>query len=134
MKYLILLYVVITTTFASCNQFYFNQFQPTIQGHKELCFDQFTVLYNSQTKTPIYSAEVLNGETPHLKRDAAFHTELTLQPNERATLDDYKQVDNNNIHYDRGHMSPSADMTTQQAQYQSFSLANMIPQIGVCVS
>ncbi len=92
---------------------------------KELCFEGFAVMHSGITKTPIWSAEYLTKEkiAAALKRKDKFHPESRLSPSERSELSDYAKSG-----YDRGHMTPSADMGTDGAQEDSFSLANMVPQ------
>jgi endonuclease G len=92
-----------------------------------LCFSEYADLHSGLTKTPVWSAEHLTGEridaASHLKRKNPFHAESSLPADQRAELSDYKGSG-----YDRGHMSPNGDMSTEKAQRESFSLANMIPQ------
>jgi endonuclease G len=92
-----------------------------------LCFEGYAVMHSGVSHTPIWSAEHLTAQrieaAKGMKRKNAFHTEEQLPASDRAELNDY-------VHsgYDRGHMSPSGDMPTENAQHESFSLANMIPQ------
>lgn len=93
----------------------------------ELCFDGFTVMYSGLTRTPLWSAEHLtrarieNAEV--LSRLNNFHEESQLPVDIRSTLADYKSSG-----FDRGHMSPNGDMGTRAQQFNSFSLANIVPQ------
>lgn len=82
-------------------------------------------MHSGITKTPLWSAEYLTKEkiAAPLKRKDKFHPESRLSPSERSELSDYAKSG-----YDRGHMTPSADMGTDSAQADSFSLANMVPQ------
>jgi endonuclease G len=92
-----------------------------------VCFEEYAVLYSGVSRTPLWSAEHLTRtrieDTKGLKRQNAFHAEEQLPASDRSELMDYAHSG-----YDRGHMSPSGDMSTANAQYESFSLANMIPQ------
>jgi endonuclease G len=92
---------------------------------KELCFEGFAVMHSGITKTPIWSAEYLTREkiAARIQRKDMFHPESRLPASERAELSDYAKSG-----YDRGHMTPSADMGTESAQAESFSLANIVPQ------
>ena len=92
-----------------------------------LCNDAYAVLASGVTHGPIWSAEHPTAasldaarETP---RQGEFHPEDRLPIADQAQLEDYRRSG-----YDRGHMAPSGDMPDEQAQQQSFSLANMVPQ------
>lgn len=119
--------------FAECPQHFYQGFSPKATAAqpgqlRELCFDSFAVLHSGQSKTAVYSAEHL---TPSRMADAKgerrtdrFYEEARLPAAERATLSDYR-----GSNYDRGHLSPAGDMPNPNAMAQSFSLANMVPQV-----
>ncbi|MDM1246177.1 DNA/RNA non-specific endonuclease [Acinetobacter sichuanensis] len=90
-----------------------------------LCFNGFNVMYSGVSKTPLWTAEHLSPErlSQKIKREDSFHEETRVSLSHRALLSDYKGSG-----YDRGHMSPNADMPDKASQHDSFSLANMVPQ------
>ena len=99
--------------------------QPRTQ---EICFRAFAVLHSGLTRTPLYAAEYLTRKNMRnagkLSRKDSFHAEDALPERDRAELSDYERSG-----YDRGHMAPNADFATRKAQAESFSLANMVPQV-----
>lgn len=92
-----------------------------------LCFDGFAIGYSGVSKTALWSAEHLTREriekANELERVNSFHEESRLPDSAKAYLSDY-----HNVTYDRGHLAPNGDMATPEQQYDSFSLANIIPQ------
>ena len=120
--------------FASCNQHFASGQPPQIVNPKlkprtqELCFEAFAVLHSGVSRTPLYSAEHLTRQNlasaGELSRKDSFHAEDRLPERDRAELSDYARSG-----YDRGHLAPNADMPTRKAQAESFSLANMVPQV-----
>ncbi len=92
-----------------------------------LCFEGFAALHSGVSRTPLWSAEHLTaprlGQARMVKRRNAYHEEDRLPFWQRAELDDYARSG-----FDRGHLSPSADMATDHAQFESFSLSNIVPQ------
>ncbi|WP_176025962.1 DNA/RNA non-specific endonuclease [Robbsia andropogonis] len=94
-----------------------------------LCYRFYSVMASGITRTPLWSAEHLTVDSVAaartVKRHDAFHAEMSLLADDRAELEDYRTSG-----FDRGHMSPSADMPDAVAQEQSFSLANMVPQVS----
>jgi endonuclease G len=94
---------------------------------REICYSGYAVLHSGVTRTPLWAAEHLTRSDVEaaagFERRSTFHAEPALPTDERARLTDYERSG-----YDRGHMTPSEDMSDPQAQYESFSLANIVPQ------
>ncbi|TFW11327.1 DNA/RNA non-specific endonuclease [Massilia arenosa] len=94
---------------------------------RELCYGVFGVMHSGLTRTPLWSAEYLKADAiasaQTLSRENSFHPEERLPRSERAELKDYARSG-----FDRGHMSPNGDMPDRRSQYESFTLANMVPQ------
>ena len=92
-----------------------------------LCNDAYASLASGITHGAIWSAEHPTAASleaaRHVRREGEFHAEDRLPPPDQAQLADYRRSG-----FDRGHMTPSGDMPNEQAQQQTFSLANMVPQ------
>jgi endonuclease G len=92
-----------------------------------LCYTQIGLQNSARTKTPLWSAEYLTSDrikaAKLLKRKNTFHAEPLITIQDRAVLADYLGSG-----YDRGHMSPDKDQPDALSMYESFSLANMVPQ------
>lgn len=95
-----------------------------------LCYRAYAVLYSTDTRTALWSAERLTAAAVEaarkLPRDSEFYEEDRLPASARARLTDYLRSG-----FDRGHLSPSADFSDKSAQAESFSLANIVPQNSV---
>ncbi|MES3025851.1 MAG: DNA/RNA non-specific endonuclease [Pseudomonadota bacterium] len=101
---------------------------PKLQAHtRELCYGVFGVMHSGLTRTPLWSAERLEVDNIEsaatLTRKNSFHAETKLPRSQRAELSDYARSG-----FDRGHMAPNGNMPDEDAQRESFSLANMVPQ------
>ena len=134
MKKITLLLLSALVAYASetnCTNLYLNNNAPDIYNKKiaiktqELCSDEYAVMYSAISKTPLWSAEHLRNDMfdRKAKRSDQFHEDNRIAYDDRAHLEDY-------VHsgYDRGHMSPSADFTNRDSNFQSFLLSNMVPQ------
>lgn len=115
-----------------CGGYYVDRLSPLLGTNYPtelyyLCLNGFALGYASTSKTALWSAERLTDKTveeaSRLDRVDNFHEESQLPPRIKAFLADYQHVA-----YDRGHLAPNGDMNTLAAQYDSFSLANIIPQ------
>jgi len=131
---LILAFALTGYASASCLEDFYGGQTPIINNSKmltnyhELCFSAFGVGYSGITRTPLWSAEYLTQahvqQAAGLTRVDSFHEETQLPADERSTLADYKGSG-----YDRGHTTPNGDMYDTTTQYDSFSLANIVPQV-----
>lgn len=94
-----------------------------------LCYSQNTVGYSNLYKTGVWSAEHLTRDmvkrARQQSREDSFHEDDRIEVQYRATLRDYQGSG-----YDRGHLFPNGDTVNRTTQYDSFSLANMIPQVA----
>lgn len=120
----------------TCTSFYAANTAPALINPKlaastrSLCFRAFALLHSGVTRTPLYVAEHLTRASVEAARaldtrDNRFHPEDRLLIAERGELADYRGSG-----FDRGHMAPSGDMGDAQDDYESFSLANIVPQNG----
>lgn len=125
-----------STSFAaktSCPEHYAGKQAPDFINQKltaktqEVCYRGYGLMHSGVTRTPLYTSEKLTRlrllQGKGLKRQDKFHPDENIRPSDRAELRHYARSG-----YDRGHVAPSGDMFDMQSQYESFSLANMVPQ------
>ncbi|MBS7671405.1 DNA/RNA non-specific endonuclease [Croceicoccus gelatinilyticus] len=97
--------------------------------YRELCYRAFAIGHSGRTRTALWSAEVLDKAhldmASQISRDSSFKPDDHLPVSERSELDDYRRSG-----WDRGHLAPSADMPSREAQQESFRLSNIVPQNG----
>lgn len=94
----------------------------------ELCSIGYAVRYSTDAKSPLYAVEYLNAQrltqaSARRGRSNDFRPDTRLPPRLRASLQDFRRSG-----FDRGHLAPSGDMPSEQADSQSFLLSNIVPQ------
>lgn len=119
--------------FERCSQVFQGKVAPLIMNPKiskdtyQICFKEFAVSYSGVSKTGLFSAEFITFESlqkaKKIKREDSFHEESRIPEKHRSLLSDYRGSG-----YDRGHLAASGNKSDRADQYESFSLANIIPQ------
>lgn len=96
----------------------------------EVCHTEYVLFASGVTKGPLYSAEHLTAAqiagADSISRDGSWHQETGIPTADRSQSSDYT-----NSGYDRGHMSPAGDPSTIPAEDETFSMANVVPQLHV---
>ena len=91
------------------------------------CNDAYAALASGVTHGALWSAEHPTAASLATARETGranlFHPDDRLPPADAAQLEDCRRSG-----FDRGHMTPWGDMPGPDAQEQSFSLANRVPQ------
>lgn len=121
--------------FERCLEFFPHRAIPELPARfplrtRELCFSDFAILYSGDSKTPVYAVERLNKQrlARKAKRTDKFYEEARLPRRERSTLADYK-ASYGGRRLDRGHLASAANRFSAEGMAQSFSLANVVPQV-----
>ena len=100
---------------------------PKVQYNQEVCFKEYSVLYNYSYKIPMVSSEHLTAqevaESETIGRKNSFHVESTIPVPYESKPKDYAHTG-----YDLGHMTPAGDMGNYSTEFETFSLSNMTPQ------
>lgn len=87
-------------------------------------YTEYSACYSNDLNRSVYSIENLT--LAHIKkastliRKNSFHEDLILKTNIIINFI--------GSYYDKGHLAPCGNMSTAKAQYESFSMVNMIPQ------
>ncbi|MND11989.1 Nuclease precursor [compost metagenome] len=116
----------------NCSQFYLDGQPPHItvpmEMNKEICYSQYSIGYNYSTKSALYTAQTLTKQNvlaaKKMERFDNFHDDPNLPVRYRVDESAYR-----GSMLDRGHLAPNKDFGDSQAQFESFSMANMVPQL-----
>lgn len=117
-----------------CPSHYANARPPAIMdasvsvGAMELYSQGYGLVYSSEAKSPIFAAELLSPDRvlrayKRQNRANDFRPDERVARRARATLEDFRGSG-----FDRGHLAPSADMDSPEADSESFLLTNIVPQ------
>lgn len=127
----VLLSLSLSAAQTQCANIYYSNNAPDIlninltQKARELCYSAYAVMHSGVARSPLWSAEHLYGSRLNTKveRSNQFHPEDRLPKDERSELADFSKSG-----YDRGHLAPARDFSTEQSEYESFTLSNLIFQ------
>jgi endonuclease G, mitochondrial len=96
----------------------------------EVCHTEYVLFASGVTKGPLYSAEHLTAAqiagADSISRSGSWHQETGIPSADRSQSSDYT-----NSGYDRGHMTPAGDASTVASEDETFSMANVVPQLHV---
>jgi endonuclease G len=124
-RLIVTLLLFTSTVFASdCPQFYPKNIPIVIPNTKELCNSFFVTVYDMKLKGPVFSSELVDLKDGVTERKNSFRPDRRLNFGQRAELSDYSS----SPQFDRGHLTPAGDSSTDIEMRDTFLLSNMVPQ------
>ena len=108
---------------SKCPQFYPNKTVIEVPNTVELCSSFFVTRYDNINKAVIFSSELIKAGAPvgSINRKASFKADPALRGSPKPAI--YA-----NSGYDRGHMAPSDDASTEAEMADTFKMTNISPQ------
>jgi len=119
----------------ACPNFFIAGTEPSLDASllsrtTEVCHTEYVLFASGVTKGPLYSAEHLTAAqiagANSISRSGSWHQETGIPAADRSQSSDYT-----NSGYDRGHMTPAGDPSTLASEGETFSMANVVPQVHV---
>lgn len=125
MKFLSIIVLFLSSSaYAFCPDLYPPKEQIRIEGTVELCNSFYVSLYDEKNKAVILTSEKLSKDAKvgAMNRKDSFRADgrVTGSPNASS----YSKSG-----YDRGHMVPSDDASTELEMFDTFLMTNMTPQV-----
>ena len=119
----------------ACPQIFFRGLAPAVierslaNDATKICYSSFSVLASGISKTGLWSAEHLTRLSVESARrlpgrHGRWHADVHLSFEQGAAPSDYTHSG-----FDRGHLSPSGDMPTPDSDAETFTMANVAPQL-----
>jgi len=109
--------------FAACPDLYPNGKPLSVPDTVELCSGFYVSMYDTNNKAVIaVSEKLISGKVGSVKRKDAF------RPDDRLGKAGPKLSDYLRSGYDRGHMAPADDASSDEEMFSTFLLSNMTPQ------
>ena len=111
-----------SVAFASpCDDKFPNGKEVKVPNTTVLCNTFYATVFDEKNNAAIFSTETYQPKTNKVERSNDFHADKRLAKS--PTPADY-----NNTGYDRGHLTPAADASTDEQMSDTFLMTNMTPQ------
>jgi endonuclease G len=116
--------LVAFSTFAfagNCDQFYPNKKEFVIINTTELCNSFYAIRFDTTKNANMASIELVRPNPNSVERDNKFHHDSRIASSPKPT--DYVGTG-----FDKGHMVPAGDATSDSEMFETFLMTNMTPQ------
>ena len=113
---------VSSTAFASqCDDKFPNGKEVKVPNTTVLCNTFYATVFDEAHNAAIFSTETFQPKTGKVERSNDFHGDSRIKNSPVP-------ADYNNTGYDRGHLTPAADASTDEQMSDTFLMTNMTPQ------
>lgn len=119
----LLLALLAQVAFAACDDLYPNDARIAVMDTVELCNSFYVAVFSETRRGVVFTSERFRPRAVAIQRAKRFKPDPRLSPAARATSADYTGSG-----FDRGHLTPAADATSDAEMEETFLLSNVSPQ------
>lgn len=106
---------------AACPWLYPNNTPIVVSGAVELCNDQYVAVYDPVNRAVLFTSEIVQPDGHTVKRQNSFRRDSRIANGPSPSEYEFSN-------YDKGHMAPADDATSDAQMRQSMLMTNATPQ------